>query len=199
MLRDGNSQSDSKMRQPTIAICGVVALGALLCALSYCFLARDGSSFAGNLLLNVVAECLGFAGGAVVALWVAKYIAEKKLAEIAPHLVRVIRQLRADATISGRAAQECVSCAVHVLSEKPFCAGRDPDGVSQHAAPCGVCALKFEADPSVTDRIQCLRCGLPESIWSEQVLSDRPISKHVGLQRGEADPSAPNQTPAADR
>lgn len=169
------------MERSKLAILGVFAVGGLLCMLSYLLLSQHGDSFAGNLLLNVVAECLGFAGGAVIALWVAKELTERKLREVAPHLVRVIRQLREDATISDRAARECVSCAVHILSEKPFRAERQPSAVSPHPVPCGVCALKFDADLSVTQRVQCLRCGLPDSIWSEEVLSDRPISKQTEL------------------
>lgn len=160
------------MKRLKIAIGSTAVLGILLGIGSFILLAANKDSFAGNLLLNIVAECVGFAGGAAIGVWVAVSLAEDKLTRVAPHLVRLIRQLREDDTITGQAARECVGCAVLALSEKPFRDWRDAAPGSHYPTPCGVCALTFEAD-SAADGVRCLRCGLPAETWSDELFADR--------------------------
>ena len=129
-------------------------------------------SFFGNLLLNVVAECLGLAVGGIFAALIAKELAKKKLEELAPALVRLIGHLRIGGTISGEAARDCVICAVQIISEDSLDKVRSTEPGTIAGKKCLVCDLIYEIKPIEGKGERCKHCQLDSKVWDNEKLEE---------------------------
>lgn len=156
-----------------------LAIGIACAILSFIFLygtaypSRDNLvSFFGNLLLNIVAEFLGLAVGGIFAALIAKELAKKKLAELAPNLVRLIGHLRIGETISKEAARDSVICAVHIISEDSLDELRSKGSGSIAGQKCLICNLNYEIESVTGKGVRCKHCKLEAKVWENKELEE---------------------------
>jgi hypothetical protein len=137
-----------------------LALAVALASKSFVLMrSADWYDFESNLLLNVVAEFVGFSFGIVAAAHLATRAAQKKVDELAEPVLALIRHLREGGTISPPAARAAVVTTVKIISEK---AAPRTGGIADSTEICSVCALGCK----LTTRNRCRDCGLPGRFWS---------------------------------
>jgi hypothetical protein len=153
-----------KLMLPYAIVALVVA--AVLAGVSFMMTApRVGpTEFEANLLLNVVAEFIGFGVGIVAAGHLAARATQKKIDELGKPLVQLIRQLRVDGTITSEAARAAVQAVFSVISEKAIGSARI-GGIDDAADNCAVCALECKVAGTGENK-RCRLCHLPGKIWS---------------------------------
>jgi hypothetical protein len=110
------------------------------------------SSFLVNLAAGII--CLAF------ALEIASRFAERKLETLAPKFVDLVKQLREDGLIGGKAARASVMCAVGFISEGRL--RNESFRILPADQGCGVCGLPVALRD---DKKSCEHCGLNRSIW----------------------------------
>lgn len=143
-----------------IALFGVAPLLALW---SYYLADENGrNTFWSNVLLNLVAEFLGFTLGILLPLIIAAWFAEDKIKPI----VQLIARLRSEKIITPLTARGCVMCAAKLISEEKL---KKDSSLSLLSKPdsCAVCSLTIDTR---SDN-RCQHCGLKDHVWKIEVES----------------------------
>jgi hypothetical protein len=150
-----------------LSYAAIAAGGAIVLAvLSFCLTGSgERASFWSNLLSNIVAELVGFSIGAIAAYKIATTLADKKLGDVAPHLVKLLRQLRTDSTLSGLATRCSMICAVALISETHFDSWRSARTGGPSTLECTVCGMESATAHKPDGRVECGHCGLPGELW----------------------------------
>jgi hypothetical protein len=119
----------------------------------------------GDFLLNLLVEVVGLAIGIPIAVWLASRAAKRRIDELAPPFVRLIKQLREDKTITEKAARQCVVCTAGILSQELI---RSPTfSIPKHTSgDCKVCSLEFKTTSTPASERHCSHCGLKNNIWN---------------------------------
>ena len=121
-------------------------------------------TFVSNFLLNLAAGFLGVVVGVVLGVRVATLLAQRKLDELAPRFVDLIKQLWTDRLISSEVARASVICTVGLISEASLQKARKAARDSV-VAPCAVCSLESRATPDIAGVQRCSNCGLEGAVW----------------------------------
>jgi hypothetical protein len=174
-------------RYAMFAACGSFAAALMAGGTSYLLLvsgaAKDSSryDFWGNLLLNLFAEFFGLAVGIFFAAIIARRLANEKLAELAPEILRLVAQLKKHNTINGEAARSCVICAVNFLSEDNLKNERDSTLNLPLKIKCPVCKEDAETEPIHSGGRRCRHCKLQSGVWNINL--GRETTSEVELSR----------------
>jgi hypothetical protein len=136
----------------------VAVVGGLI---SFRLSGKTPGSFLSDLLLNVVAESLGFLVGIALPLW----LASGKLDKLAPRVISIIAQLKADDKIHSQTARDCVVCAAGFLFEDHLGETRERPHVTRQDVTCNVCTLPIEIEGKLSETTRCAHCKLPGKYW----------------------------------
>ena len=163
----------------TVIQYGIYALliGVACAILSFTFLyiappwlGSNLASFLGNLFLNISAGFVTLAAGFIFAALIATGLANKKLENFAPDLVRLIGNLRIGGTINEYAARDCVICAVHIMSEGSLDKVRSKESGAAADQPCVICNLAYETETIPGKGVRCKHCHLDGRVWGSKEL-----------------------------
>lgn len=122
-------------------------------------------AFTGNLLVNVCAGLIVLALGLGVTARFASALAGRKLDELAPRLLRPLRELRTAGAISGATARSCVISAVALIAAEHLQNSRWLDARATGTKLCGLCGLDAETTGTGA-AAQCAHCGLQGAAWN---------------------------------
>ncbi len=141
-----------------------MVIGAAALGWSWVLAPDQGHAFWAGFLQNVAAEAIGLGVGVPFALWVASALGKERLSSVAPKLVEVVKELREQDTLSGRAARACVVCAVELIDDKELQKSRGANP-NLRFADCAVCKLPSNVVPEASGGSRCRHCGLRGDVW----------------------------------
>ncbi|HEX8189412.1 MAG TPA: hypothetical protein VF586_13735 [Pyrinomonadaceae bacterium] len=120
----------------------------------------------GSIFQNLFAECLGLAIGILIAAIIGRALANEKLEELAPELIRLFARLREDKVIREETARTCVICTVKFLSEDNLAHSRDTQLNLDDLTHCPVCALTAPIQTIPGGGYRCVKCKLRSGVWN---------------------------------
>lgn len=133
------------------------------------FVVKPGPrEFGGNIFQNLFAEIVGLILTVGAALYIAKFLARKKLEKLATPLAELIAQLRAENRISPHGARRSMVFAVEVITPEymsqvdnnAFC-------LDYEKKDCEVCDLEIKLSNN-----KCDYCKLERHIWE---IKNKPV------------------------